>query len=69
LPDSTFIQTNQLTVRPHVVTTATKAGRARVNKKKEVPNVESGQGGGKKGKKNAGGEGKKNAGAARKKNG
>lgn len=40
-----------------------------MNKKKEVPNVESGQGGGKKGKKNAGGQGKKNAGAARKKNG
>jgi len=62
LPDSTFIQSNQPTARPVVITVATKAGGARVNKKKVTTvgkSKEAGQGGGKKGKKTGGVQGKK----------
>jgi len=62
LLDSTFIQSNQPTARPVVITFATKAGRARVNKKKVTTtskSKEAGQGGGKKGKKTGGVQGKK----------
>jgi len=62
LLDSTFIQSNQPTARPVVITVATKAGRARVNKKKVTTagkSKEAGQGGGKKGKKTRGVQGKK----------
>ena len=62
LLDSTFIQSNQPTARPVVITVATKAGRARVNKKKVTTagkSKEAGQGGGKKGKKTGGVQGKK----------
>lgn len=62
LPDSSFIQSNHLTGRPVVITTATKGVRARVSKKKVTTagkTKEAGQGGGKKGKKNGGVRGKK----------
>jgi hypothetical protein len=57
LTDSTFIQSNQPTARPVVITTATKGNKKKVTTAGKTK--EAGQGGGNKDKKNGGVRGKK----------